>query len=342
MSNTSYSKQAHANPSSLPTANITSSSANALVADHYNARPNLGKESRAESLIYNMKNFNNWVKSILISKYLRPGYSVLDMCGGKGGDLLKWTKGRIAHLVLADVALISVKHALERYNSLRNITFPAIFICADCFEAKLSAYLPPSLDFDFVSVQFSLHYAFETEERARAMLRNVTEKLRPGGYFVGTIPDSYYIVKRLRNTEGLSFGNSVYSIKFDQKEHFPAFGCKYRFFLEDAVDSVPEYLVHFPTFQSLAAEYGLELRMQARFHDFYQQNIQNNENIQLLYKMNCLNAEGTISPDEWEASGLYLVFAFQKTGVHHPTPPHPEWKPKRVSEEEIIIIPPKS
>lgn len=31
--------------------------------------------------------------------------SVLDLCSGKGGDLLKWKKGRIAHVVCAGMWL---------------------------------------------------------------------------------------------------------------------------------------------------------------------------------------------------------------------------------------------
>ncbi len=41
-----------------------------LVAQHYNARPDLGKRKRKESRIYYMKNFNNCVKSILFSRWI--------------------------------------------------------------------------------------------------------------------------------------------------------------------------------------------------------------------------------------------------------------------------------
>ena len=54
--------------------------------------------------------------------------------------------------------------------------------------------------------------------------------------------------KRLRNSNSLRFGNSVFSIEFEQNTSFPVFGCRYKFFLEDAIYSLPEYLVHFPTF----------------------------------------------------------------------------------------------
>ena len=51
-----------------------------------------------------MRNFNNWVKSILIRTHLNNcprGCTALDICCGKGGDLLKWKEGKIQHLVCA-------------------------------------------------------------------------------------------------------------------------------------------------------------------------------------------------------------------------------------------------
>lgn len=48
-----------------------------------------------------MRNFNNWVKSVLIRTYIQPQITVLDLCCGKGGDLLKWKEGGIGYLVCA-------------------------------------------------------------------------------------------------------------------------------------------------------------------------------------------------------------------------------------------------
>ena len=48
-----------------------------------------------------MRNFNNWVKVAIITKYCDKNYSVLDLCGGKGGDLLKFREEKIGHYVLA-------------------------------------------------------------------------------------------------------------------------------------------------------------------------------------------------------------------------------------------------
>lgn len=71
----------------------------AQVADHYNARPDVGVEKRKESTIFRMKSFNNWLKSVLIGRYARPRDRVLDVGVGKGGDLLKWSKAKIQYFI---------------------------------------------------------------------------------------------------------------------------------------------------------------------------------------------------------------------------------------------------
>lgn len=67
---------------------------------------------RADSPIIGLKNFNNWVKSVLITRFAHPVLSkspnkgasstrggpngkVLDMGCGKGGDMTKWGKARV-------------------------------------------------------------------------------------------------------------------------------------------------------------------------------------------------------------------------------------------------------
>jgi mRNA (guanine-N7-)-methyltransferase len=48
--------------------------------------------------------------------------------------------------------------------------------------------------------------------------------------------------------DDLTFGNAVYQIRFEQREPKPIFGHKYWFFLQDAVENVPEYVVHWDNF----------------------------------------------------------------------------------------------
>ncbi len=50
----------------------------------------------------------------------------------------------------------------------------------------------------------------------------------------------------------LEFGNNVYRIKFDTR-HRPGvdyYGHRYHFYLEDAVEDVPEFVVYWPNFET--------------------------------------------------------------------------------------------
>ena len=85
------------------------------------------------------------------------------------------------------------------------------------------------------------------------MIRNACECLEVGGFFIGTTPNAYEIVRKLRSSPDYSFGNDLYSIKFSPesgKDNFPLFGTKYDFHLEGVVDC-PEFLVYMPAVEKL-------------------------------------------------------------------------------------------
>jgi mRNA (guanine-N7-)-methyltransferase len=48
--------------------------------------------------------------------------------------------------------------------------------------------------FHVISCQFAFHYSFETEERARLAIQNISQLLIPGGKFFGTVPNAYRLV----------------------------------------------------------------------------------------------------------------------------------------------------
>lgn len=62
-------------------------------------------------------------------------------------------------------------------------------------------------------LQFALHYSWSTEVRARQALANVSALLRPGGIFIGTMPDANVIIKKLREGFSLMFNSNYYSFK---------------------------------------------------------------------------------------------------------------------------------
>ena len=317
----------------------TTSSHQPAVASHYNAIQQRTLADRKHSTIIGLRNYNNWVKSVLIKHYglshLPAGQPavVLDLCSGKGGDLKKFSKSRIGYYVAADHAYKSMCDAIERYNTPYPL-FPAQFICADCHRALLSSVLPSDLAFDLVSVQFALHYSFETEQTARTFMRNIAERLMPGGRVLITLPDANVLVHRLREqpADVYSFGNSCFNVEFNAEsigtnKTFPpnrTFGLEYTFDLSDAIDHCPEYLVHNDSLLSLASEVQLELVYESGLHQFWYDHYNiSAEYRELAQRMNVVSGGNTrrhdgstvtagISVDEWEAIGLYKCVVLRK------------------------------
>lgn len=317
-----------------------------VVAHHYNELKEAGRKERHKSKIYFMRNFNNWIKSQLINEYMaqikqqkRVGDAlrVLDMCCGKGGDLLKWDKAAISHLICTDIAEVSVEQCQRRYQDILQRAekskyghkFTAEFFACDSTMVRLrERYKDASLQLNLVSCQFAFHYCFESLVQADCMMRNAAECLQPGGYFIATIPDAFEIIRRLKEAgpDARRFGNDVYSIEFEgDTDALPLFGAKYQFHLEGVVDC-PEFLVHFPTLVKLGRKHGLNLIRRSTFAEYYKETL--SQGRQLLQRMSglesvqphrCGNDDqfahvrsalgnqrsrpvGTLSKSEWEAT----------------------------------------
>lgn len=329
-----------------------------VVANHYNQIEEKGLDERCKSRIVHLRNFHNWIKSMLINEYLtKIKYSkkqhnapirVHDMCCGKGGDLLKWKKGGITHLICSDIASVSLEQCKARYKDMKNRSgrdrgpplYTIEFIAGDCGRMRLrEKYSDPSMKLDLVSCQFAFHYSFESLPQAECMFRNAAECLQPGGYFIGTMPDAYDLVARAKRNDSNSFGNNVFqvSIDFDINKP-PLFGSKYNFHLDGVVDC-PEFLVYFPMFVKLAKKFGLKLVKAEKFYDYFEK--MREEGRHLLNNMRSLEAYpppenstlvgtepddynhavefirkdprgniriGTLSKSEWEASCKDLFF----------------------------------
>ncbi|XP_023245629.1 mRNA cap guanine-N7 methyltransferase-like [Copidosoma floridanum] len=303
-----------------------------VVAKHYNEKC-ASYIDRNKSHILNLRNFNNWVKSTLISKFPNDGHSqhkikVLDLCCGKGGDLLKWEKSNVTHLTCVDIAEESVKECSDRcvqMSEKRELPFRAEFIVHDCTKAGLAKkFVHKKQVFDLVSCQFALHYGFESRRQAKNLLKNASRNLRSGGYFIGTMPNESELLSRWYATKENKYGNNIYDVEFYcDKLNPPFYGAKYHFYLKDAVNC-PEFLVNSAVLQQLALKYGLKFIVFKSFSDYFDKMKEVGK--QLMHRMqvsyppnyknhnlrNSRNSCRTLSQSEWEVITLYSVFVFQK------------------------------
>jgi mRNA (guanine-N7-)-methyltransferase len=337
------------------------------VANAYDSLADRGREGRTSSSILHLKNFNNWVKAVLISSTApRPCGRVLDLACGKLGDFQKWRLAGVHTYAGVDISRGAVEDAVARFNDGAAHTpgLCAKIVRADLGDVDLASagVLQLGEQFDAISVQFALHYLFQTEVRALTFLRNIAGRLAPGGVFLGTLPDAGVLVRRLRNAQGggpadvCRFGNSLFNVAFSPASAAAScavgghpYGLRYTFFLAESVESVDEYLVPWELLVRCAAAVGLVPIVGDNFHDFFARMTGGEgapsggplqptptasaEYRSLLKKMGVLDVEGTLSGEEWEAAGVYRVFAFRApmtgavVGGELPTMAtlHPEW-----------------
>lgn len=319
---------------------------------------------------------------------------VLDLGCGKGGDLGKWQQAPqpVQLYVGLDPADVSIDQARERYRQMSSRDrqggrggrggsqrspprlFEARFQIKDCFGESLEAVdivrevgftqsnIGSERGFDVVSMMFCMHYAFETEAKARQMLRNVAGSLKKGGRFIGTIPNSDVIGEKVREfnekqkakaekaekakdgldggdeaqdnddieegeereegeaEETAEWGNETYRVRFPGKTpedgiFRPPFGWKYNFFLHEAVEEVPEYVVPWEAFRALAEDYNLELQYHKAFADIWKTEKDDPTLGPLSERMGVRERGGgelLVSPQEMEAASFYVGFCFYK------------------------------
>ena len=362
---------------------------------------------------------------------------VLDIGCGKGGDLQKWANSpqAVELYVGIDPAEVSIQQARERYQQMRpqrgghdkgrgRRVFDGMFLVDDAFANSLGD-LPliqqvgfgpgsrwgPSGGFDIVSMMFCMHYAFESEVKAKGMLTNVASALRKGGRFIGVIPNSDIIQEEvvgwhkkhnkmkeedrddhqgkkaearangyaateedepaktkealpetlgamtepatdappsngmksppLVTTKGESskatepgfaeWGNSIYRVRFPSQTPAdgifrPPYGWKYSYFMEEAVEEVPEYIVPWEAFRAIAEDYNLELQYRKPFREIWEEDGNSPTFGPLSERMGVRGRDGgdlLISDEEMEAASEYLwpdcrtVPAKEPPGFYH-------------------------
>ncbi|KAK4219988.1 mRNA cap guanine-N7 methyltransferase [Rhypophila decipiens] len=348
---------------------------------------------------------------------------VLDIGCGKGGDLGKWQQAPqpVELYVGLDPADVSIEQARERYRQMASgggrgggrggrgghnrrpppRIFEARFHVKDCFGESLgdldivrqvgftnsNAGPASHRGFDVVSMMFCMHYAFESEAKARQMLQNVSSALKKGGRFIGCIPNSDVIAARCEEfnkrmeekkqkkeaksadgppqdggedqtdkptedptatssssakqldleegeaaeaeegeveegeaEETAEWGNDIYRVRFPgptpaDGTFRPPFGWKYNFYLNEAVEEVPEYVVPWFAFRALAEQYNLELQYHKTFTEVWETEKDDRELGPLSERMGVRERHGgklLVSEQEMEAASFYVAFCFYK------------------------------
>lgn len=331
-------------------------------ADFYNKLQRT-KENEGQTRIYHLRRFNNWVKAELIARALpSPHAAVVDLACGKGGDLGKFAKSKVAKYVGVDIAKQSLDDLAERLQGMQNfadVTLVALSLgSVSLFESSLPTWSRgewtdvkfEATTFDAASMQFALHYMFETRDRANTFFSDVSKLLRVGGAFVATTIDAVALARLVleRGVPCVRDGRKFWRVDIDDEpvenvkgfgtlereswrvltvlveddtrrrilEGGDAWGLRYWFQLNDgdkamAVDS-PEWLVPLPLLASVASDHNLRLEIADNFSTVLNLKMQDADFAKSIRHMRVPDIHGSLSPAEWDVACLYVALVFRK------------------------------
>ena len=180
-----------------------------------------------------MRNFNNWLKSVLIYTYCQrtkltkdskaTKLNVLDLGCGRGGDLMKMYHARVGYYVGIDpdyeTLFSAVNGALSRYNENKK-KYPDFtkmsFINADAnslLNEKDQLKALPKMSnenkkllkdnfskknqFDVINSSFAIHYLFGTKLTTNNLVENINNNLKVGGFIIMELFDAERVMKLL-------------------------------------------------------------------------------------------------------------------------------------------------
>ena len=256
---------------------------------YYNVENNLfeglteeEKMIKRKDMAGNLRLFNNITKYYLyenISNLYKNNTGIndlrlLDLGSGRGGDLSKYIKSEIKKVTAVDLDKVNITQMNKRYMEMDEINkknlkleiFHGDFskllnngdssknVNAKSRDDLISKYEQEGFyNYNLVSSQFSIHYAFKDEISVRGFIHNVFNNLRIGGYFFGTTFDGKVIFDKLKNNNEIigsyneNESNILYKIekKYDNKD-FLKYGQKIDFtFKNISSEPISEYLVNF-------------------------------------------------------------------------------------------------
>ena len=330
----------------------------------------ISKTSETQAL----RDFHNlYIKSMLITKVSKSGYSLIDYAVGKGGDLPKWISANLNFVFGLDLSKDNIENRLDgvcarylnyaqRYavipkaiflhgNSSHNIKDGSAFyddkskqIIKALFGegAKNEVLLGKGVynnygivknGFNISSIQFAMHYMFESENVLNEFIKNIKECTALEGYFIGTCYDGskiFNMLNSLNANESISIFKNEKKIweltkKYDAKEFNDdesSLGYAINVYQETINKTFKEYLVNYKYLLRIMENNGFVLLTETEYKQLnlpgsmgnFEQlyNFMNNEVKSNNYLLKKLGNSAQLSAEEKQISFLNNYFIFKK------------------------------
>jgi mRNA (guanine-N7-)-methyltransferase len=229
----------------------------------------------------NIRYFHNDVKFRILNKVCtllnNTNITLLDIGVGRGGDMMKWHKNKIQKVIGIDISKSAVLEAIQRLkkqNHLSNRDYKFYFTKENSiFQDFLNGInVSTTNTFDIITSMFSFHYFWKSKDILCNIIHQISDSLKPGGYFVGTCPDGDFIHDDLLKNNIIRNDAILIERKFIKNEkdignkiNFLMTGTLY--FGENMLSE--EYLVYKDIFIALCEHNNLVLIEYQRFSEYH-------------------------------------------------------------------------
>ena len=252
---------------------------------------------------------NLFVKKLLITQVSKPGDTLIDYAVGKAGDLSKWIESNLSFVFGIDLSKDNIQNKIDgacaRYlNSKKKFKIipDGLFIQGNASEniknmnalysekgklitkavfgegpkdekylekGILKSYGKGANGFNVSSIQFAIHYMFESPNTLHNFLTNISECTKLDGYFIGTSYDGKEIFNLLKDKK-IGDSESIWDREQKNKlleitkkynnDDFPdnisSIGYSIDVFQESINKTFTEYLVNYDYLISVIENYG--------------------------------------------------------------------------------------
>lgn len=169
-----------------------------------------------------LRKFHNFVKAQLYAKYAKGVGRLIEIAGGRGGDLNKWSNNKIKFVLLTDIDEEALKEANARYAQLKGkkeTDLELQTLKVDWSEPldKATQERIGKSQFDAISCQFAFHYFLDSETTLRNIYETISGLLKIGGYFFLTSLDGSRVLNYLNNERKVREGESANLFKNGKK-----------------------------------------------------------------------------------------------------------------------------
>ena len=297
------------------------------VSTHYNKMSQRTFDQREKSVTFAVRKLHNWIKSVLISESSLSKNEdcggikkVLDLACGSGGDIKKWQSSCSKLLYRGvDISPQSIEEAKRRYDEMmlkkkrkryNDDAHDCKFYCADMMDVGKIHDIVNDGPYDIISVQFALHYAVNSRDRAEKFASSISSLLKSGGRLIMTFPDAC-VFNRRRTRFGEEFGNPYYrvnDIKLNDEEGKQI--VSYHFTMPECVENCKEYVVPKTILEDAFGSTGsFDQPSYCNFRDYIQEKWKPHSDLRSR-----MGIHSSMIHDQslWDCTGFYTVFTIAK------------------------------